>query len=278
MKKIFVLFLLFISITPTYANAIPKGCYINQLSFLDLTILGLVQFLFMFIIQKIAYNGREIGHTRDNVASFFGIVVCAAILSFGLAVILHSLLLSYVTLVLCIIIFSMILIVFFEDEMSFDKILFTIFNCVGLIMASVTVFEMHFQLLIASIVGIIIGLCSYYFWQWLDNKKILNFKITIMKKKIKIPECPEWMKFLAFLAFCFSGLFFVALIFGCIYDPIKEAIEEKKFQEWYCKKFHKKYHKVWSYWYNNTLGYECEKCGVKFDTDEKWIEVRIAQS
>ena len=91
-------------------------------------------------------------------------------------------------------------------------------------------------------------------------------------KKVKIPE---WIQAVIFYFVCISLLFIPILIFAYIYDFIKETVEECKIKEWYCKQFHKKYHKVWSYWNDNTTGYECEKCGVRFDTKEPWIKFTV---
>jgi hypothetical protein len=93
-------------------------------------------------------------------------------------------------------------------------------------------------------------------------------------KKVKIPE---WIQAVIFYFICFSLLFIPILIFAYIYDFINETIiKEKKIKIWYCKQFHKRHHNVWSYWNDNTIGYECSRCGVRFDTKESWIKFVVS--
>jgi len=93
-------------------------------------------------------------------------------------------------------------------------------------------------------------------------------------KKVKIPK---WIQTIIFLIICFSLMIIPIIIFAIIYDFIKEKIiEEKKIKVLYCKNFHKKHHKLWSRWFDNTVTYECEKCGIKLDKNEKWYYLSVS--
>jgi len=168
-KILFILVaLLLVTITETNGFIISMGIHASDLSFWDLIILGSIQFIVMLFIQKVVYKSNK---SRDNkIAIIYAAVVISFIILLFLMMITLNLLICYITATLFIILFSMSLVLFFDsNKIQSDKIIFIVLDCIFLVIFSVTVLELHFELLIANTIGIIFGLFSYYFWKWLSN-------------------------------------------------------------------------------------------------------------